>query len=50
MKKNETIIFKILKKLSEEGKCVIVVSHSKNALKYADIVYELQECNLKRVK
>ena len=42
---NEHKIFKILKRLSEEGKCIIVVSHSNEVKKYADIIY-----NLKKVK
>lgn len=36
--KNEEIIFSILKKLADSGKCVIVVSHNDNVLKYADNV------------
>lgn len=44
--KNESKIFSILKKLSQEGKCVIVVSHSNEILKYADAFYELKEGSL----
>ncbi len=40
---NETKIFNILKELSKKGKCVIVVSHSNEVKKYADIVYKLQD-------
>lgn len=40
---NESKIFGILKKMSEEGKCVIVVSHSNEILKFADVSYELKE-------
>ena len=36
--KNEKIIFNYLKDLSKEGKCVIVVSHSKEVKLYADKV------------
>lgn len=35
-KENEEIIFKIFKKLSLIGKCVIVVSHSRSIMKYSD--------------
>ncbi len=40
---NESKIFSVLKRLSQEGKCVIVVSHSNEILKYADVFYELKE-------
>lgn len=43
---NESKIFNILKRLSQEGKCVIVVSHSNEILKYADVCYELKEGSL----
>ncbi len=43
---NEEYVFEYLKKLSEEGKCIIMVSHSKDALKYADEVIELKEGKL----
>jgi len=39
---NEELIFKILKQLSNDGKCIIVVSHSNEVLRYADVVYKLQ--------
>lgn len=39
--KTEKRIFEILKKLSESGKCVIVVSHSDVVKDYADTVLEL---------
>lgn len=38
---NEKKIFGILKKLSEEGKCVIVVSHSNEVKNYADEIYTI---------
>ncbi len=47
--KNEIIIFKYLKELSENGKCVIVVTHSKQVKKYADIIYEIKDLELKEV-
>lgn len=43
---NESKIFSVLKRLSQEGKCVIVVSHSNEILKYADVLYELKEGSL----
>lgn len=46
---NEKIIFEKLKKLSKDGKCVIVVSHSNNAKKYADVIFELCNHTLKEV-
>ncbi len=48
--KNEIMIFDLLKKLSEDGKCVIVVSHSKNIKKYADVIYEISNQTLNEVK
>lgn len=43
---NEKIIFEELKKLSKSGKCVIVVSHSNEAIKYADIVMSIEKGEL----
>ena len=43
---NEHKIFKILKRLSEEGKCIIVVSHSNEVKKYANIIYNLKKGKL----
>lgn len=42
-KTNEKKVFELLKKLSEEGKCIIVVSHSYEVKEYADKVYELDD-------
>lgn len=39
----ETEIFKILKYLTKENKCVIVVSHSSKIKEYADVVYTLKD-------
>lgn len=39
----ETEIFKILKTLTKENKCVIVVSHSSKIKEYADVVYTLKD-------
>ncbi len=47
---NEKMVFEQLKKLSKDGKCVIVVSHSDLAKKYADVVYELDDHKLYEVK
>ena len=41
--KIETEIFKILKSLTKENKCVIVVSHSSKIKEYADVVYTLKD-------
>ena len=43
---NEKMVFEQLKKLSKEGKCVIVVSHSDLAKKYADYVYTIENNSL----
>ena len=43
---NEEIIFSILKKLSQIDKCVIVVSHNENILKYADKVLYMKNGKL----
>ena len=44
--KSEREIFTLLKKLAEEGKCVIVVSHSSEIKNYADKVYILDKGKL----
>lgn len=44
--KNEKIIFEYLKQLSKDGKCVIVVSHSNEVKKYADVVINLKSGEL----
>ncbi len=43
---NEKIIFDILKSLKDNGKCVIVVSHDNNVLKYADVVLKMNKGKL----
>ena len=45
-KKNENMIFEELKRLSLDGKLVIVVSHSDEIKKYADIILELKDGEL----
>lgn len=42
-RENEKIVFEELKKLSKSGKCIIVISHSSEILKYADEVLNLEE-------
>ncbi len=48
-KENEQIIFKLLQKMAEEGKCVIVVSHSDEILEYADYHLFLEDGHLSEV-
>lgn len=43
---NEKIIFEQLKKLSKDGKCVIVVSHSDEINKYADEILKISKGKL----
>lgn len=40
-------IFKLLKELSKKNKCVIVVSHTSEIKKYADVIYNLSNGILK---
>lgn len=49
-KKNEKYIFDLLKKQSESGRCVIVVSHNEKMKKYADIILKLEGGNLFEIK
>lgn len=44
--KNERNILELLKKLSLEGKCVIVVSHNEEIKKYADVVLKIRDGKL----
>ena len=46
---NEKIVLELLKKMSKEGKCVIVVSHNREIKKYADVVLKLENGILKVV-
>ena len=41
-KETETEIMAIFKDLAKQGKCVIIVTHSNNVAKMADVVYELK--------
>lgn len=47
--KTEKEIFKLLRTMADDGKCVIVVSHSPEIKKYADTIYNLSEGKLKPV-
>lgn len=47
---NEDNILRILKKQAKKGKCVIVVSHSENVPKYADVVLKIESHKLVEVK
>lgn len=50
-KKNEKIIFDLLKKLvEEEGKTIILVSHNEIIKNYADVIYSLDDGYLELVK
>ena len=42
----EKEIFELLKNLSKNGKCIIVVSHSSLVKKYADYVYTIENNSL----
>ena len=44
--KTEEEILKLLKRLSLDGKCIIMVSHSNNAKKYADFIYNIENKKL----
>ena len=48
-KENEKIIFKLLRQMADEGKCVIVVSHSSEITEYADVNLLLEEGTLEEV-
>lgn len=49
-KKNEKIVLEYLKELSNSGICVIIVTHSNEVSKYADVIYELEDGKLSEVK
>lgn len=46
---NEEIVLNLLKNMSKNGKCVIVVSHNKEIKKYADTVLKLENGILKEI-
>lgn len=47
-KKNKKIIIDLFRKIADEGKCVIIVTHDDEILEYVDEVYELKEGKLIR--
>lgn len=49
-KENEKIILDIFKKLKEEGKCIIISSHSDYIKKYADVILEINDGKVEVVK
>lgn len=49
-KNNEEIIFRLLKKMATDGKCVIVVSHSDEISSYADVNLILEDGLLNEVQ
>lgn len=48
--KNAQNIMKIFRKLVDNGKCVILVTHDLNNLKYGDIIYEIKNKKLVEVR
>lgn len=44
--KNEIIVLNYLKNISNNGKCVVVVSHNKDIKKYCDEIFELKDGKL----
>ena len=49
-KKNEKVIFQLLRNMANEGKCIIVVTHSDEIAKYADKFLLLENGLLTEVK
>ncbi len=49
-KSSESIVLSILKDLSLSGKAIVVVSHTPEVLKYADVIYEMKDGQLVEVK
>lgn len=47
---NEINILNILKDLSKDEKCVIIVTHSKTVEKYADVILKIENHTLKEIK
>ncbi|MGN1371781.1 MAG: ABC transporter ATP-binding protein [Candidatus Coprovivens sp.] len=47
---NEENILELLRKLSKEGKCIIIVTHSNIVKKYVDVVLELKNGKLEEAK
>ena len=49
-KENEELVLNLFKKLSKEGKSVIIVTHNEYLTKYADNVFYLSDGNLEEVR
>ena len=49
-KENEKLVLEIFKKLKEEGKCIIISSHSDYIKKYADVILEINDGKVEVVK
>lgn len=49
-KQNEEKIMDIFLKLKKLGKCIVIVTHSNELRKYADIIFEMDNGNLNEVK
>lgn len=47
---NEKYVFSLLKKIANEGKCIIVVTHNKEIKKYCDKILELKDGDLHEIK
>lgn len=47
-KENEEIVFKMLKKLTEENKAIVIVSHNEEIKKYADEIFFMDNGRLRR--
>lgn len=46
----EKEIFKLLKKISEQNKCVIIVSHNEHIQDYCDVLLKIEEKKIKEIK
>lgn len=47
---NEKYVFSLLKKIANDGKCIIVVTHNKEIKKYCDKILELKDGDLHEIK
>lgn len=48
--KNEKYIFNLLKKIANDGKCIIIVTHNNEIKKYCDKLLELKDGDLHEIK
>lgn len=39
----EQVIFKIFRDIADKGKCVIIITHSNDMLKFADKIYKIKD-------